>query len=45
MESRTQRFVRNDRNRLRRLLLVVVVVVVVVAAMVRLVLKDECSTF
>lgn len=45
MESRTQRFVRNDRNRLRRLLLVVVVVVVVVAAMVRLVLKDECSMF
>ena len=45
MESRTQRFVRNDRNRLRRLLLVVVVVVVVVAAMVRLVLKDESSMF
>jgi len=45
VESRIQRFVRNDRNRLRRLLLVVVVVVVVVAAMVRLVLKDECSMF
>jgi hypothetical protein len=45
VESRTQRFVRNDRNRLRRLLLVVVVVVVVVAAMVRLVLKDESSMF
>ena len=45
MESRTQRFVRNAHNRLRRLLLVVVVVVVVVAAMVRLVLKDESSMF